>query len=197
MAATKTVAEEQAWVAITAANDANAGPVDFSTDFKGGIIVTVCPIEAVAHANGVLVIVEAEFDDANNYYRRLYELRMGAGTASLEAIGTEADPTDQILLVGSTTDFETLGDRYVIHNTVDVEKSELVTNSGFVNDTSIAIVESLINTQQTSANLYNIVAEKYFPIPDEVSTVRVLFINDDADCDVIVRVDAARMTAIS
>ena len=64
------------------------------------------------------------------------------------------------------------------------------------NDT-ITIADDLTNTQETSAKVYDIVAEKYFPLPDDLSEAKVTFLNDDADCDVLVRVDLSSMTAIA
>ena len=103
---------------------------------------------------------------------------MGAGTAGLEAVQTQAEPTDTTIQLASTTDFETWGDKYFILNTT-IANSEVIRNHGFVNDDELYIVDGLTNQQATSSVLYSIVAEKYFPLPDELSTARVIVVNDD------------------
>lgn len=197
MPATKSVAVVQDWKALSPGSWWSAGDIDVSTSFKAGLAVVVCPIEAVAHANGTLVRVMGRFGANDEDWRVLYDLRMGAGTAATVNVDVEEAAEAFEIHVDSTTDFETLGDRYLVHNTVAVANSELITNGGFTNDDVIALTHGLANTQETSANLYNIVAEKYFPLPDEVSMAQVLFLNDDADCDVLVRVDVARITAVA
>ena len=198
VAAAKTYVNELNWTVVAAGVQGGETTIDFSTSLVSGLSITVCPIEAVAHALGTLVQVFGHSNGAAEDDYLLYEIRLGAGTANAEVVGSEAASGQGTILVASTTEFETLGDRYLIHNTVSAGDSEIVRNAGFNNDVSITTWSNLVNTQQSASSvLYNIVAEKYFPIPNDVSYVRVMFLNDDADCDVLVRVIASRITGVA
>lgn len=197
MGATKTTTQVKDWAAITAASQDDTSEIDLSGLHRVGLIVTVCPIEAVANAEGVRITIEARIGDNDEDWRDLYELRMAAGTANTTNIDVEAAATDTVVPVDLTANFETTGDKFLIHNTVAVAASETCRIVTFASNDTITILDGLKNIQQTSANLYDIVAEKYFPIPDEYDTIRVVALNDDADCDVIWRVDRAQITAIT
>lgn len=197
--ATKTTSVIQDWDPISGGSVGNygvSGAGVLTSCLQAGLMVTVCPIEAVANALGALVTVEGRFGGNNEDFHDLYTLRMGAGTASLEAVEVEAASGQRTIELASTTDFETLGDKYLVHNTVSEPNSEVVRNAGFDNDVDITVVSNLQNTQQVSANLYNIVNEKFFPLPEALSLVRVHILNDDTDCDVLWRVDLILLTAV-
>lgn len=200
MAATKTNVEVLDWDQVVAgAPPATPSDINVSTVFRAGLSVTVCPIEAVANALGALVIVEGRFGSNDEDWRALYELRMGAGTANTANVAVEAASAQADLIVDDASNFITPGQKFLVHNTASDIASETVRILSVAingNDT-ITLINNLQNTQQTSANVYDIVAEKLFPLPDELSTARVILINDDDDCNVLWRVDVARLTAIS
>ncbi len=188
----------QEWVAIAKGNNLIDGiGANFQTSLGASLVVSVANIEAVANALGALVIVEAAYDSGNQGYRELYSIRMAAGTAVLEALDAIAAADQEVIELASTTGFETIGDKYFLHDTVDIEKSEIVRNLTFINDDKISIVGDLEFTHQTSAKLCSIVDSKMFPIPNEIEAVRVLIINDDADCDIAAKIELARITGLA
>lgn len=200
MAATKTIEQLVDWEVVDAGdNSQETADIDVSTVFRSGIFVVACPVEAVANALGLLVIVQGKYGTNNEDWRTLYTLRMGAGTANTANVAVEAGNGQADIIVDDGTNFAGSGEVFLIHNTVAAVNSELarIVATVFNGNDTITVIDNLANTQQTSANLFDIVAEKLFPLPDEISTARVLAFNDDADCDVLWRVDIARLTAIS
>ncbi len=195
--ATKTTTVLRDWAEIGAAVKGTislSSDGDVSTSFEAGVMVVVCPIEAVANALGALVTVEGRFGANDEDWRDLYTLRMGAGTAKTTDVDVESSGVT--LSVTSTTDFEQAGTQFLVHDTVTPVNSELARTQTFDNDVSITLEDALKNTQPITSDIYDIVATKYFPIPPEVKTVRIILINDDDDCDVIWRADLTQMTAI-
>lgn len=198
--ATLTKSTEQAldWTSLVATANGRTPDIDLTTDLEAGLMVTVCPVEAVALADGILVIVEGRFGGPGDEdWRDLYTLRMAAGTANTIDVDVQAAAGATVLPISATANFDTAGDKFFCRNSVALENSEVVRNADTAVNVSITLADGLENTQQTSADLFDIVAEKYFPIPNTVDIVRVTYVNDDADCDVAIRVDVVRVTEIA
>ncbi len=194
---TKTTEVSRDWTSLLAGANGRTPDITLTTDLEAGLLVTVCPVEAVALADGILVTVEGRFGPGDEDWRDLYTLRMAAGTASTIDVDVEAAAGATVLPISATANFDTAGDKFFCRNSVLLANSEVVRNSGTAVNVSISLADALQNIQQTSADLFDIVAEKYFPLPNAVSKARVTYVNDDADCDVAIRVDVVRATEIA
>ncbi len=169
---------------------------DVSTTLATGVAVVVASHSVSANELGVLVAVEGRVGPNDEDWKSLYPpLRMGAGTALSEAVSIEATTGQPTIAVASTTGF-VVGSKALVHNGVADVDSEIILIDVVNVNTSLVALNNLKNTQQTSAILYNLVAEKYFPIPDEISNVRVWFLNDDGNADMLVRADIAQISSI-
>lgn len=199
MALAKSNAAVDEWANIVAAAIREGATIDLSGNYGHVLNIAVAQIEAVAHANGVLVTVEGRFGAEDEDWRTLTEFRTAGGTAVTVNVDVESAAEATQLKVDSTggsSEFETKMDRYFVHNTVAVGNSEIVRNNGFADNDYITLLDGLKNTQETSANVYNLVDEFTVELPAALSTARVLVWNDDADCDVCSRTDIAKQTGI-
>lgn len=193
-AATKTH-DVGTWADLSAASGLESSAIDVSTTLDAAIVVTVCPIEAVANALGALVIVQVRTSTEDDDWHNLYEIRLGAGTANTIDVDQESAQDTATLFLSATANFDGLFQRFFSHHSSPAD-SQIVTGISVDTDVSIGLLDNLVHTQPNTANVYDIVAEKLLPLPQNVSTARVLIVNDDADCDVAVKIDVERMTAI-
>ena len=195
-ALTKTATTPNAWTSLPAGGFSNGAAAITTTSLDSAIQITVANVEAVANALGTLVTVTFLTGTGADSHREQYRFRMAAGTANVQDVGTESAADQELVLVAATANFDTVGDWFIIHNTVDVTKSEMRQIQTLVTDTSITVVGDLINTQETSAKLYDLVETKRVPIPLDIREVDISLWNDDADCDVIYQIGQTIVTAI-
>ena len=192
-AATKSTQIRTDWEAIAPAGSTLSLDIDVSTDLVSGVTATVVHTDANANALGVLVTIDGRMGPNDEDWSELYTLRLGVGTAA--TIDVDDTTSGFTVPVSATANFETLWDRYFLKDSTLIN-SEIIRNNGFSSDVQINTLDALENVHANTADVYTLVADKYFPIPPELSTVRVLFLNDDADSNVAVRVAVTRQTAI-
>ena len=200
MAVTKVNSVGLDWLALAAATIRGAGAsgtetstVDLSTSLRSGLTITVGHTDGNANANGVEVIVQVKYSALAEDWRTLYTLRMGAGTATIETLNDAAVEAAETTFVTTGTSMSTQGEQWLILDGTDLNVE--VVRQRSISTNTVTIVDALTLSHTNGLSLSNEVTEKYLPIPDDVSTVRVLFNNDDADAAMIVRVDVAKLTA--
>ncbi len=120
--ATKANTQISDWTALAPDLVLESAVVDVSTSIKAGVNVVVVHTDTSANANGVLVRVDARFGAADENWHPLYELRMGAGTASTEVLDAEAASAQATIPVTLTATFETRGIRGFIHESGDLRR---------------------------------------------------------------------------
>lgn len=193
---TKANTQVDDWTTTGTAALVEGSPADVSTTLRAGLLVTIGHSDANANALGALVIVQGRYGANDEDWRDLYRIRMAAGTADTTTLDAEATSPTSTIPLTATGDFQTLGLKAIIINGT-LGNSEVVTVSGWSAGVSIAAVDNLQNTQQNGLSIFNIVDEKLFPLPDEVSTARVLIVNEDADSSLTFRVDLAEVSSIA
>ncbi len=195
-AATKSNTQIDDWTAVEATALFRGVEANVSTTLNAGLMVTVVHTEAVANALGALVTVQGRFGANDEDWHDLYSLRMGIGTAVTLTLDAEAASGQRVVpMTSPTTNFETVGMRIFIHDGT-LANSEVAKISSWVEDVSLTVLDNLANTHANAVPIFSLVDEKFFPLPDSVSTARVLFLNDDADSDLAIRTDLSAMTAI-
>ena len=199
MAVTKSNVVVLDWLALPVDSIRGAGSVgdaafaDLSLSLAAGITVTVAHDDGNANANGVEVIVEVQYGNTDEDWRDLYVLRMGAGTATVETFNDATVGASDTTFVTTGTSMSTQGEKWFISDGT-VANSEMVRVRSISSNT-VTVVDGLTNAHANSLSLTNGVDEKYFPIPADISSIRVLFNNDDATAAMVVRVDLGKMTA--
>ena len=193
-AATKANTEVDDWTAAAKDTVTEGSAADVSTTLDAALFVTVVHTDANANALGVLVTVQGRFGAEDEDWRDLYTLRMGAGTASTTTIN-DADVNAAETTITITAGTPTTGERWWIEDGTLVN-SEVVTTTSKAS-TTWTVLDGLANDHADGLSIFDTVAEKLFPLPNSVSTARVVFANDDADAEMAFRVDLAEMSAIA
>jgi len=204
--ATKSNTASLEWTDLPFATAITTNDISLSTSFKGGIAVTVAHGDGTANALGVNVIIDAKFAADPDEFRTIYELRMAAGTATANDLAVAATNGDNTIQLTSSASFNNLGQAIFIYDgslgtdgatedseIVHVQSDDGANVLGLASPIAIApgpghVLATVVTTDPVT---------KYFPIPDEISNIRVRFINDDADADMVVRVDLAKLTTVS
>ena len=197
MALTKAAATIDEWAAITAATSREGATYDISGAYRATLTVAVARIEAEGHALGAHVVVEVRFGSTDEDWRVLTKFRGSAGTVSAIDVDAQSLGGGTTLYVSSTTNFETLFDKYFVKDGAAIGDSEIVRNNGFANDDYITCLDNLTHTHENTADVYTGVDEWVIGLPDDASAVRVLVHNDDADCDIASRTDITKITALT
>ncbi len=196
MGATKGNTEIDNWTPTGTAALVKGSEADVSTLVGAGLLVTVGHMDANANALGALVIVQGRVGANDEDWRDLYSIRMAAGTADTTTLDAEATSPTAVIPLAATGDFQTLGQKALIVNGTAAD-SEVVMVKSWSAGVSITAVDDLKNTQQNGLSIFSIVAEKFFPLPDGLSTARVLVINDDADAALAFRVDLVGISSVA
>ena len=193
---TKNGSQVEEWAQIAAA--ATRIGADIATPDDVGVLleITVCHDSANPHANGALVTVEVSGNTSGDEdWSELIPggYRSSGGTAEKDDVDIES--SGMTLYIASTSGFTTKMDRYFVKNNT-IANSEIVRNNGYAIDDYIQLVDSLTNTQQTSADIFSIVDQWIVRVPKEFRRARVLVWNDDADCTICSRTRRALATDI-
>lgn len=188
------------WAVVSPATQREGAAIAIPDDLVISVTVWSSKVEEVAHDGEDYYLFQASKSTSGDEdWEDVLELKGTAGTADKVNVDVESAAGATQLKVDSTggaSEFETLGDRYfVLNNTI--ANSEIVKNNGFANDDYITCLDGLTNTQQTSADVFNIV-DQIGPItyPPQFRRARVIVRNDDADCDIVTKTDIAKVTEI-
>ena len=98
--------------------------------------------------------------------------------------------------VGSTTNFETPGDKYFLKDVGTLADSCIVWNKDFVNDDYVQALDDLVNAYDNADYLYDIVDQWNINLPASVQAANVVFFNQDGDATYACRVRYTIITAI-
>jgi hypothetical protein len=191
---TKSGAQVDEWAQITA-NDTREGAAISVPDDIGILVEVAVAHDSVnAHANGAQVIIEGSGETSGDEdWSEILSVRSDGGTAKQANVDVESTGTS--LYIDLTTGFESRISKYFVKNNT-IANSEIVRMKSFVTDDYLGLVDSMTNTQQTTADVFNIVNDWVFRIPKEFRRARVLVFNDDADCTICSRTRKALATDI-
>ncbi len=119
--------------------------------------------------------------------------------ATATKVDCDQNSSGSTLYVGSTTGFETKGDRYFVEDTNDITQCEIVRNNGFSNDDYITTLDAITTQKDSADDVFDTVVELPVYIPFGFSRARVLYDNTyDADGSTVhVRVIGGKVTALS
>lgn len=199
----KSGAQKDEWAQIAAAAIRKGAEFTFTDDLGGVLEIFVAHDSTNAHANGAEMVVEVNDQTSGNdegwiALESFNGIRSSGGTAVQVNVDVECAATVTELKVDSTggsSEFETKMDRYFVKNNT-IANSEIVRNNGFADNDYITILDGLTNTQETSADVFNIVESWLCRVPQEFRRARVIIWNDDADCTICSMTREAKSTDI-
>ena len=191
---TKSGAQVDEWAQIAAAAIRVGADVSIPDDIGFLFEITLCHDSINAHANGALVTVEVSGNTTGDEdWSELTSFRSTGGTAVKQDVDVES--TGSTLYLQATASFETKNDRYFIKNNT-IANSEIIRNNGFGSNDFVTPMDALTNTQQTTADAFNVVDQWVIRVPKEARRARVVVWNDDADCTICSRTRRALATDI-
>lgn len=120
-----------------------------------------------------------------------------AGKQNLDATSGSGEANPERIYVGSTTNFETVGDKYWLRRAADITESCIVINKYFANDDYIVAMDNLVNTYYSTDPIYNIVDQWNVRLPREVQAAKVIFYNTDSNARYACRVRYNMSNSIS
>ena len=154
-----------------------------------------CSADAAGDYAGFKVFVRISADEEG--WREFVNLRASGGTSNVGDMDDTAASAQAVIPLTATTNFETPGDVFFLHDAGTMADSCLVIFGGtYDNDVSITVIDNLVNAYDASDNLYDIVDQWTISIPGECDEAKVLFYNTDADCNYACRIDYSHRTDI-
>lgn len=161
--------------------------------------IAMVNIGAVADASSVGCKVFVRYGAADDGWREFIELTADVAVASTIDVDAQAASGQAVIPLSSTTNFDAvtqIGDTFFLRDTV-LGNSELVIWGGvFTNDVSITVIDNIVETKESTADLYAVVSQWNIRLPDGNDEAKVLFYNQDADANYACRVDYANVDAI-
>lgn len=198
---TKSGAQKDEWAQIAAGAIRKGAEFTFTDDLGGVLEIFVAHDSTNAHANGALLVVEVNDQLSGNDegwipHEAFNGIRSSGGTAVKADVDVESTGTQlKVASTGAGDEFETKMDRYFVKNAT-IADSEVVRNNGFADDDYITLLDALTNTQQTDADVFNIVDSWLCRVAQEFRRARVITLNDDADCTICSMTREAKATDI-
>jgi len=201
---TKSGDQKDEWAQIAAAAIRLGAEFTFTDDLGGVLEIFVAHDSVNAHANGAMLVVVVNDQTSGNDkgwipLESFNGIRSTPATAVKVDVDVECAATATQLKVASTgggDEFETKMDRYFVKNNT-IANSEIVRNNGFANDDYITLLRGLTNTQETTADVFNIVYSWLCRVPQEFRRAQVIIWNDDADCTICSMTREAKATDIA
>jgi len=200
----KSGAQKDEWAQIAAAAIRIGAEFTFTDDLGGVLEIFIVHDSINAHANGAQIVVEVNDQPSGNdegwiALESFNGIRSTPGTAVQVNVDVEcaAEATQlKVDSTGASSEFETKMDRYFVKNAA-IANSEIVRNNGFADNDYITLLRGLTNTQETSADVFNIVESWLCRIPQEFRRAVVIIWNDDADCTICSMTREAKSTDIA
>ena len=159
------------------------------------VIMANCNTSAGGDEAGFIVLVRTAATDES--WREFVRFTATGGTANAGDCDAESAAAQANVYLTSTTNFETPGDIFFLHDAGTMANSTLVVFSGsYSNDDYITCIDNLVNTYDADDYLYDVVDMWTIVLPKGCDEAKVLFYNTDADCNYACRVDYGLMTAI-
>jgi len=159
--------------------------------------VTIAHTDAnalTANSAGFVVLIRVGATD--EFWRHYITLYATGGTANVGDCDAESAGAQVNVYVTATTNFEVAGDVYFLHDADSMVASCLIVNGGYKDDDYIMHVDNLVNTYDAADNVYDIVDQWPITLPSSVQAAKIIFFNNDADCDLAGRVDYTLNTDI-
>jgi len=194
---TKTTAIDtvDAWQAVVAATAVVGNAKDVSASYGTILYVEIALTEAVAHGTGSMFIVEVSYADDEwvqmSRHRGTIET---AGTTTINDGSVTAGDTTVTLTDATTADFDVPGRKWFIKDGTIANSETVRTVVNAVH--TVTIAQDLIRSHANGLNVYDRVDEWIIAIPFAVSQIRVIAINDDADCDMAFTTRVSQVTAM-
>ena len=199
MVLVKATASVDEWAQVAAAAIREGAAIDVSVAYEGILHIVIAHDSINAHALGAKITVETRAGDGDEDWREYAVFQTGGGTAVKVDVDVECAAAATQLKVASTggsSEFETKNDLYFVKNAA-IANSEIVRNNGFSDNDYITILDGLENTQEVTADVFNIVEQFRLELPLGCSTARVLVWNNDADCTICTKTDLEQVTSLS
>jgi len=190
-----TITGVDAWQSVVAATVVVGAVADFSDAYGDSMLyVEIAQVEAVAHDGGNMAIVQVSFgDDDWIDYTTLSLTADTAGTTTVNDATADADDTTITLTDSATADFDVKARKWYIKDGT-IANSESVYTIGDAAHT-VTLASGLVRSHANGLNVYDRVDDFAVAIVEGVAAARVLYNNQDADCNVDVRSYLNKMTA--
>lgn len=200
----KSGAQKDEWAQIAVTTIRKGSEFTFTDDLGGVLEIFVVHDSTNAHANGAEITVEVNDQTSGNDegwipLESFNGIRSTPATAVQVNVDVECAATTTQLKVDSTggsSEFETKMDRYFVKNAT-IANSEIVRNNGFADNDYITLRDGLTNTQEVTADVFNVVYSWLCRVPQEFRRARVTIWNDDADCTICSMTREAKATDIA
>jgi len=185
-----TITTVDAWQSVVAATVVVGSVADFSDAYGDSILyVEIAQVEAVAHDGGNMAIVQVSYgDDDWVDYTTLSITADTAGTTTVNDASADADDTTITLTDSATADFDVNARKWYIKDGT-IANSESVYTIGDAAHT-VTLASGLVRSHANALNVYDRVDDFAVAIVEGVAAARVLYNNQDADCNVDVPLGA-------
>lgn len=174
--------------------DAGEG-YDASVSSMLHIVMANCNTSAGGDEAGFRIFVRVSGTDEG--WREFINMTATGGTANAGDLDDAAAAAQAVIPLTSTTNFETPGDIFFLHDVGTMADSTLVIFGGtYVNDVSITVIDNLVNAYDAADFLYDVVDQWNIVLPGGCDEAKVLFYNTDADCNYACRADYSNIDDI-
>lgn len=164
----------------------------YTDTFSSVLHVTMVNIGAAGTAGAQGFKVFVRYSGTDEGWGEFINLGMGAAASNVGDLDDAAAGAQAVIPLTSTTNFETPGDVFFLHDAGTIADSALVIFGGvYTNDVSITVIDNLVNAYDASDNLYDNVVQWPILLPNGCDEAKVLFYNGDADANYACRVDYA------
>ncbi len=166
------------------------GTHTYTDTFSSVLHVTMVNIGAAGTANAQGFKIFVRFSGTEEGWREFIDLKMSATASDVGDMDDTAASGQAVIPLASTTNYETPGDVFFLHDAGTIADSALVIFGGvYTNDVSVTVIDNLVNAYDAADNLYNVIGQWFVILPNGGDEAKVLFYNGDADANYACRVD--------
>lgn len=152
--------------------------------------ITMVNIGAAADAGSVGFMIFIRVSATDEGWRELTDLKATVAASNVGDLDDSAASGQAVIPLTSTTNFETPGSVFFLHDAGTIADSALVIFGGtYANDVSITVIDNLVNAYDNADNLYDNVSQWPIILPLGCDEAKVLFYNRDADANYACRID--------
>ena len=168
------------------------GTHTYTDVFSSVLHITMVNIGAAGTANAQGFKIFVRLSGTDEGWREFIDLKMDATASDVGNMDDTAAAAQAVIPLASTTNYETPGDMFFLHDAGTIADSALVIFGGtYTNDVSITVIDNLVNAYDAADNLYNVIGQWFIKLPNGGDEAKVLFYNGDADANYACRVDYA------
>ena len=169
----------------------------YDTSIGTVLYVTMVNIGAAADAGSVGFKVFVRVSATDEGWREFIDLGATITASNVGDLDDTAASAQAVIPLTSTTNFETPGDVFFLHDAGTIADSALVIFGGtYDDDVSITVIDNLVNAYDASDNLYDNINQWPIRLPGGCDEAKVLFYNGDADANYACRIDYANEDTI-